>query len=769
MSYTVNKTNVSLNPIVVSDNTLNTETSLTLVGKNWSNYGGLLDTNFVHLLENFAFDVSPANAITGQLWYDTHRNILQVFNGDHFKSVVTVYSDTQQPDLASIGDLWLDISTPQTPYLKCYTNTGWTTIGPPAGTAQLNSEILTDAGGNSYPVLSMTINSVRYAILSIANHAFTPIDANNNGINGFATIAPGFNIANTAFVPNNRFVGQATNSDKLTGLVASQFMRTDVPTFTTGNLTVHNNVGLVVGVSNNFKVGIQNADTLITNQVNAASMRFRITNAAGAICDAFDINGDCTVSVSEDLIVGGNMLVPSIQSNGMILTGNVSSTTPYTGTLRVWGGVGISGNINTGGQGTVGNVLNITNYYSTAAGDKTTTLQSKYGTYYQNMRYDSYTHEFRASNLTRTAALIDVDGSLKLTPANGTVAGMTISNLINVAGYGGSMALENTSPVAVKGKKYFRLSPLGEYQIYDNQNSNGILNLTDAGDLTVYGNIQTPVERINIYGGTNGQWLKTYGNGTVHWETIDSNSASATRWQTARNITLTGDTRGTLDHYLDGTQDVIINTTTSNLHGVTVSISGDMSGTATFAGNAITINTTLGNVSGSGITTYYSVNVNAKGLVTGGTTVPGTTNVGATGQVGVFSTGNNIVGSSGFTYNGNTMAVTGAVSATGDVIAFSGSDRNLKINIEPITDAIDKVKQITGVTFDWAEHAQDLNHNRREAGVIAQEMQAVLPEIVTTRDDGYLAVRYERINALLIQAVKELTARVEQLEAERNK
>jgi hypothetical protein len=194
-----------------------------------------------------------------------------------------------------------------------------------------------------------------------------------------------------------------------------------------------------------------------------------------------------------------------------------------------------------------------------------------------------------------------------------------------------------------------------------------------------------------------------------------------------------------------------------------------MSGTATFAGNAITINTTLGNVSGSGITTYYSVNVNAKGLVTGGTTVPGTTNVGATGQVGVFSTGNNIVGSSGFTYDGTTMSVTGAVSATGDVIAFSGSDRNLKTNIEPITDAIDKVKQITGVTFDWAEHAQDLNHNRREAGVIAQEMQAVLPEIVTTRDDGYLAVRYERINALLIQAVKELTARVEQLEAERNK
>jgi Chaperone of endosialidase len=769
MSYTVNKTNVSLNPIVVSDNTLNTETSLTLVGKNWSNYGGLLDTNFVHLLENFAFDVSPANAITGQLWYDTSKNILQVFNGDHFKSVVTVYSDTQQPDLASIGDLWLDISTPQTPYLKCYTNTGWTTIGPPAGTAQLNSEILTDAGGNSYPVLSMTINSVRYAILSIANHAFTPIDANNNGINGFATIAPGFNIANTAFVPNNRFVGQATNSDKLTGLVASQFMRTDVPTFTTGNLTVHNNVGLVVGVSNNFKVGIQNADTLITNQVNAASMRFRITNAAGAICDAFDINGDCTVTVSENLVVGGNMLVPSIQSNGMILTGNVSSTTPYTGTLRVWGGVGISGNINTGGQGTVGNVFNITNYYSTAAGQNTTTLQSKYSSYYQNMNYDSFTHTFRVSTMNRTAVKILDDATVQFTAANGSIAGVTISNNLNQAGYGGTMALENTNPTATNPRKFFRISPVGEYQIRDDQNTYNLLNLTDGGNFTVYGNIQTPVERINIYGGTNGQWLKTYGNGTVHWETIDSNSASATRWQTARNITLTGDTRGTLDHYLDGTQDVIINTTTSNLHGVTVSISGDMSGTATFAGNAITINTTLGNVSGSGITTYYSVNVNAKGLVTGGTTVPGTTNVGATGQVGVFSTGNNIVGSSGFTYNGNTMAVTGAVSATGDVIAFSGSDRNLKTNIEPITDAIDKVKQITGVTFDWAEHAQDLNHNRREAGVIAQEMQAVLPEIVTTRDDGYLAVRYERINALLIQAVKELTARVEQLEAERNK
>jgi hypothetical protein len=249
------------------------------------------------------------------------------------------------------------------------------------------------------------------------------------------------------------------------------------------------------------------------------------------------------------------------------------------------------------------------------------------------------------------------------------------------------------------------------------------------------------------------------------------------RWTHGKQITLFGDTTGNLSVPLDGSADVFLHTTTSNLHAVTVTLAGDIGGTATFAsgansGNTITINTALPNISVGGSTVYYgNINVNSKGQVTGGNTVPPAGNNGTLGQVGVFSYDQTLSGSAGLTYRASapgspfTLSVTGVVSATGDVIAFSGSDINLKTNIKPITDAVNKIKQISGVTYEWRPEYQDENHTGREAGVIAQEIITVLPEAVKTREDGYLAVRYERLNALLIEAVKELTARVEQLEA----
>jgi len=94
----------------------------------------------------------------------------------------------------------------------------------------------------------------------------------------------------------------------------------------------------------------------------------------------------------------------------------------------------------------------------------------------------------------------------------------------------------------------------------------------------------------------------------------------------------------------------------------------------------------------------------------------------------------------------------GNVSAIGDVIAYAASDERLKDNITPIPNALDKVLSISGNTFDWNEKS---DHEGNDVGVIAQEILEVLPEAVTTRDTGYLAVRYEKIIPLLIEAIKE--------------
>ena len=119
-------------------------------------------------------------------------------------------------------------------------------------------------------------------------------------------------------------------------------------------------------------------------------------------------------------------------------------------------------------------------------------------------------------------------------------------------------------------------------------------------------------------------------------------------------------------------------------------------------------------------------------------------------------------------FDGSTLAVTGAITATGDITAFSSSDKTLKENISSIENAVDKVSKINGVYYNWTFEAQEKHKHfgkEKEIGVIAQEVEEVLPEIVQTRDDGTKAVKYERLCALLIESVKELKKEIEELKS----
>ena len=112
------------------------------------------------------------------------------------------------------------------------------------------------------------------------------------------------------------------------------------------------------------------------------------------------------------------------------------------------------------------------------------------------------------------------------------------------------------------------------------------------------------------------------------------------------------------------------------------------------------------------------------------------------------------------------IAVTGAITATGDITAFFTSDETLKTNIANIENPMDKVMELNGVYYDWTQEAKDKHSHLgdgREVGVIAQQVEKVLPEMVGTRDDGTKAVRYERMCALLIECVKDLQNQVNEL------
>ena len=109
---------------------------------------------------------------------------------------------------------------------------------------------------------------------------------------------------------------------------------------------------------------------------------------------------------------------------------------------------------------------------------------------------------------------------------------------------------------------------------------------------------------------------------------------------------------------------------------------------------------------------------------------------------------------------------------TGNITAYYSSDISLKDNIRPIESAIFKVKQIRGVTFDWNEKSSELQQQKgHDVGLIAQEVEKVLPEIIQIREDGIKAIQYEKVVPLLVEAIKEqqvtienLTKRIELLE-----
>jgi hypothetical protein len=155
----------------------------------------------------------------------------------------------------------------------------------------------------------------------------------------------------------------------------------------------------------------------------------------------------------------------------------------------------------------------------------------------------------------------------------------------------------------------------------------------------------------------------------------------------------------------------------------------------------------------------------------GNTGSKGNTGTGTKGQKG--ETGSN-AGITSFTNGADNRVVTATSSTglnaeanltfdgtdlrcTGDIIAYYSSDARLKDNITPIENALSKVLTLSGVKWDWNENASpEVRANVPNVGLIAQEVQQVLPEVVTERKDGYLALDYNKLIGLLVEAIKEL-------------
>jgi hypothetical protein len=192
----------------------------------------------------------------------------------------------------------------------------------------------------------------------------------------------------------------------------------------------------------------------------------------------------------------------------------------------------------------------------------------------------------------------------------------------------------------------------------------------------------------------------------------------------------------TLIHADTSSQASVSNSSNTFIQSITLDtyghILGITSGTATTGGT--------GGVSGTGTTNFISKWSGSTSLANSNIFDNGT-NVGINTSSPLFS-----------------LDVSGTIRATNDVIAFS--DARVKENIETILDATEKVKFLRGVTFN------KINESKSTMGVIAQEVEQIIPEVVYTDENGMKSVAYGNMVGLLIEAAKEQQHEIEQLKAQ---
>ena len=285
MSYTITLTDGTVFA-TVADGTINTSSSMTLVGKNYAGYGQFINDDIIRLLESGSNTTPPGAPLTGQLWWDKTDNVLKIYNGTVFKTISAATASSSAPTSNSTGDLWFDTVNQQ---LNVWTGAAWLLVGPQFTAGQgITGAIpatIVDNGSQSHYCIELYCGNNIVGIVS-QDATFTP----QNAISGFTTIRPGITLATIVGANVPLFQGTATNSQSLGGLASTQFMRNDANATTSGTVGILNNAGLSVGVNSDLRVSVAGTAVTVANQTSNGNINFNV-NIGGTPTTVMTING----------------------------------------------------------------------------------------------------------------------------------------------------------------------------------------------------------------------------------------------------------------------------------------------------------------------------------------------------------------------------------------------------------------------------------------------------------------------------------------------
>jgi hypothetical protein len=331
MSYIVTKTDGTVLTTIIDGTKDDSSSSLTLLGRNYSNYGQFVANDFIQILENFSFETAPVNPLTGQIWWKRDTNILQVYNGTTWKVVGNAKSTASAPPTTTAGDIWWD-SVNQQLYIyngtTPYSTAGWKLVGPAFSATNGKSggiwEEIADSLGSYHHVLSIYLDSVRTGIIS-SDSLFTP----NVAIAGFTTIQTGYNIRT-----NDTFWGTAQNSNLLNNILPSKFFRNDIDNITSGNIVIANNSGLRIGTTQQLRVTLTGSDASITNTAFNGDINLYV-NVGGVSTRIIYVEGTTgAIEVAENPTTNLGIATKQYVDAKMVdsvLTGNPVAPTPSAG------------------------------------------------------------------------------------------------------------------------------------------------------------------------------------------------------------------------------------------------------------------------------------------------------------------------------------------------------------------------------------------------------------------------------------------------------
>tara|TARA_B100001287_G_scaffold275348_1_gene282735 strand:- start:2365 stop:4200 length:1836 start_codon:yes stop_codon:yes gene_type:complete len=332
MAYQINKTSGTLLVNLADGQIDTTTTDISLIGKNYSGFGEAINENFLHMLENFANSSAPSTPLAGQIWWDTATSRLKVYTGTAWTTGGGPIVQSSQPSMVA-GDLWINNEANQ---LYFYDGTDLELAGPIYNAFQGRSgpQVVTvlDNTGTSRTIVKYWVGGTLVGLWS--KIAFTP--QNIDTIPSFTgNVVKGFNVVDADFV----YAGTASRTSSLVdsqGVVrtAAQFLASDSDDSTSGALSIRNNNGLTVGLTDNNVIKVTNLGVVSENNVSGENYIIRMTtslgkrdavtiNSANNRVGIYNSNPGATLDVTGDMKISGDLTVSG------------STTTIDSATLRV--------------------------------------------------------------------------------------------------------------------------------------------------------------------------------------------------------------------------------------------------------------------------------------------------------------------------------------------------------------------------------------------------------------------------------------------------